>query len=481
MLYSRLSNLLIPDSIQTTASGNAVNYQKIRSTAFVNWPDSRPCLAVNMYLLDQGYQWTGDSAITYASEITELVRYCYTRQKAFSDLKDGDVFALIQCLRTETKHRTGTRKRNDNTVRRILNRCLSFLTWYQENLHFSPILLIGDESSGAAIRVKYRKNDRGNLYLSHRYAPESNPTEPKFPIDLAIIEAINSSIEFLSFRENYHEAVIRKFKGNLLLFDQCIYYLYARRKFMVWVLQRTGLRPSEMAGLSVRENTDAIRKNVLIIPTMKRRKFLPPPRYFPITEKDSRVMMRYLAARDAWIETCKIYYPNFEVSDAMFLSVAPANYGSPIYKAALDKDFRALCKHAGHKDSEACFSMFRHRFITWEVFAHLKAWEVEKGRSPTEQDYVSILEKVRMKTGHADPMSLWHYIDLAQDLAGVWINVERAVARLHAADHLTLDLGELRRSLKSSCTQYMANEQIIDMVLERLGEIVGDAISAGIS
>lgn len=95
---------------------------------------------------------------------------------------------------------------------------------------------------------------------------------------------------------------------------------------------------------------------------------------------------------------------------------------APVDKAGLAKDFRKLCNLAGYRDQQACFSMFRHRFIT--VLAHLKQWEAEKGRIVGDQDYRSILERVRVKTGHASVDSLWHYIDLAQKMGGVWGNVD---------------------------------------------------------
>lgn len=479
-LYVRQSDLRIPDSVQETVSGNIINYQTIKVGAFVNWPDSRPCVAVNMYLLANAHEWTGETPVTYASELSELVRYCHGKLKSFSDLTDGDIFALVEHLTSEINPRTGMRKRNNNTACEILHRSLCFLMWYQENLHRGLIPLIGEEKSGPAILVSQKKNDRGNLYWTHRYAPEPNSTDPKLPIDLSIIEAIDTSIEHLSIRENHYEPAMRPFKRNPEFFDSLLSYHYARRRFMIWIMQRTGLRPAEMVGLSLIDNKDVLRKNVLVIPTMKRRKLLPPPRTFAITPKDSRVVMRYFAARGAWIAACAANDPGFAPSDAMFLGVAPGSCGAPISKGGLDRDFRSLCIHAGHKDSEACFSMFRHRFITWEVLSHIRAWEAEKGRPASEQDYRSILEKVRIKTGHADAMSLWHYIDLAQDLAGVWVNVERASARLHAADHLKVDLEELRHDLRSGNVPHMAAEQIASLVLGRLEGIIGDARAAGL-
>lgn len=479
MLYTKLSDLRIPDSVQETAAGKSVNYQVINVGACVNWPDSKPCIAVNMYLLENASQWTGDTAVTYASELSALVRHCYARRISFDALTDGEIYGFVEHLKAE-EGGSGTFIRNNNTTRRILHRSLSFLMWYQQNLHCGAIPLIGDDTSNAAIRVERRTNERGNFYWTHRYAPESNSTDPKLPIDLSIIEAIDVSIEQLSIRENLSEPATRPYKKRSEFLNCLLSYHYARRRFMIWIVQRTGLRPSEMVGLPLAENRKQRKQPVIIIPTMKRRKLNPPPRVFAITEKDARVVMRYLSARDNWVQTCSANDPTYKSNDAMFLSVAALNYGFPIAKSGLTHDFKVLCAHAGHKNSEACFSMFRHRFITWEVLSHLKAWETEKGRPPSEQDYRSILEKVRIRTGHADAMSLWHYIHLAQEMAGVWVNVDRATARLHAADHLRLDLVEMRHELLTSGARRMAAEQILNIVIDRLQEIITSANASGL-
>lgn len=483
-LYTTLSDLRLPDSVQRFRDNTRINYQRLHATAFVHWPNGKPCLPVNMYLLDNAHKWTGDSATSYASELSEWIRYCAKHGKSFGDLSDHDIFALVDKLRTDVylddPHQ---RVRNDNTVRRIIQRGLDFLGWYQRFLYRRATPLIGERNEAPAIVCERRKNPHNDhYYWYHRYLPTGNSTEPKLPIGISVIEDIEAAIERLGNAEAYPEPATRRFKRDPALFEALLDYLYERRTFMVWMMKRTGLRPEEMIQMPLKENRPAATDKILILPTMKRRKLEPPLRRFPITAKDGRAVFRYLAARERWIKTCRERNPGYSEPEAMFLGTEPGNFGVPIGKTGLEKDFEKLCNLAGYLDQEACFSMFRHRFITYEVIAHLRQWEEQKGKVFTDQDYRSILERVRVKTGHGSIDSLWHYIDLAREMDGIWANIDRAVGRLHATKHLKMDLEHLRRELRhgEGEAKKLAAEQVIELVTQRLEGIIRDVHDAGV-
>jgi hypothetical protein len=119
--------------------------------------------------------------------------------------------------------------------------------------------------------------------------------------------------------------------------------------------------------------------------------------------------------------------------------------------------------------------MFRHRFITYEVTAHLKEFIENAGKSRqmmTDIDYESILKRVSAKTGHGSVQSLWHYIDLAWEELGVWGAIDKAIARLHAADQLFADLLGLQLDIETSSNR-QANKKIgLKQIADRLGEII---------
>lgn len=58
------------------------------------WPDGRPCHEVEMYLLEACYHYSvrsldGGSLRVIASQLSPLIRYCWTRRIQFRDLEDG--------------------------------------------------------------------------------------------------------------------------------------------------------------------------------------------------------------------------------------------------------------------------------------------------------------------------------------------------------------------------------------------------------
>ncbi|GAB3531420.1 site-specific integrase [Photobacterium alginatilyticum] len=491
-LYRKLTEVTLPESIQYFRSGNEATYrieqQYLPVAAFVRWPSGKPCLPVNMYLLYNGYNWTGDSVLTTASKLSELVRYCAhgraTRQPCgFGDLTDNDIGRLIEKLCTDVyMDDPSQRLRNNNTVRAIMQTILSFLVWYQDNLYLKPGRLIGSSGEGAAIGVTRKKNSHNNRYYwHHRYLPQSVSTDPKLPMGTIMIEDIEMVIEDLYEPDAYPEPARRRFGKNESLFDAYRDYITARRDFMLLMMRKTGLRPEEMVQMSLKANRHSIGESqpVLILPTLKRRQLDPPLRRFPITPKIATRVRLYLKAHQKWLQCCEERNPELAESDSLFLSTEPGNLGAAVAKSGLDKDFENLCNRAGYRNHQACFSMFRHRFITDLVLLHLK--ELNKGKTEVNKhDYRMVLEKVREKTGHKSIDTLWHYIDLAYDMEGVWNPVNQAIRRLQATEELKHDLNQLRRQLRNSDGSQLACSQVIDLVTERLSQIIGDAEQAGL-
>lgn len=132
----------------------------------------------------------------------------------------------------------------------------------------------------------------------------------------------------------------------------------------------------------------------------------------------------------------------------------------------------------GHHDVQACFSMFRHRFITLEVIVHLKEFMGAAGKGRhlmTDGDYRSILKRITAKTGHGTPESLWHYIDLAWAELDVWANVDRQLERLRAGDRLYEELLDLRRSLPA---EFSCGTEFLEKTAARLLEILNGGNTA---
>lgn len=240
---------------------------------------------------------------------------------------------------------------------------------------------------------------------------------------------------------------------------------------MIWMMMRTGLRPSELVQMSVKDHENILTTKVLKIPTKKRRKVTAPVRSFPILLDAATVVYRYLLSRTAYCNAIRKAGTEPAPGIAFFLTLE----GEPIKKTSLEKDFERLAAQAGYKDVQACLSMFRHRFITYEVTVHLKEFIDKSGKSRqmmTDIDYESILKRISAKTGHGSVHSLWHYIDLAWEELGVWGVTDKALARLQAFDQLFTDGLRLKHELESSGKRLPKELQPF---LDRLGEILAPA------
>lgn len=468
----------IPYSAMILGDGPHVSSQHIEMFPFTYWPGGAPCDVLNMYLLDVAHETTGASLATFASELSHLVRYCWKSQLAIAELTDDDICALSTQLQEEKSvSRPTERVRNNNTVRGILSRAIQFLLWYQKHIVLATsIPLIGEATISPQIIIKRVRNHRKKsrrapeYYYTHRSMPQSVTREPKRPIALPVIEMIEQSVDSLSDLAAQSDKFLQRYRNRPNLLIAHLEYIRIRRHFMIWLLKRTGLRPSEMVEISISEHLGILHSKRILIPIKKRRRMDAPMRSFPITLKDATVFQRYLTARAKYCEALKSSGQLTPTTDALFLGLD----GTSIKKTSLERDFSRIVAKAGFKDVQVCFSMFRHRFITYEVIVHLKEFMASTGKTAkmmTESDNESILKRVAAKTGHGSVQSLWHYIDLAWEEINVWGNVDIALERLHSADRLYDELLNLKHELDILKTA-PATRRVVREIATKLGKIV---------
>jgi hypothetical protein len=492
-LYHRLQELSVAESVIEFRGGDRTR-SRIDYTAFpvavqVTWPSGKPCLAVNMYLLEKCYSSTGDTVVATAAKLTELIRYCAGgrvdgRPCGFHELNDSDIAQMVRRLCSDTYiDQPSQRLRNNNTVRTIMRSVFDFLDWYQKTLLLNGRKLIGARSEGAAITVKIQQNSHTrHNYLNHRYLPPAVSTDPKLPIDPSMLEAIDAMIDSLEFRANHPEPALRRFSGDEEYINNCLSYHAARRNFMIFMMRTTGLRPEEMARMSVTANDKSVRapQPFLILPTMKRRSLNPPLRNFPISPDQSMRVIIYLRARNRWLSYCASRNSTASQTDKIFLSVGSASPGKPVSKSALQKDFEVLCNRAGFSNQQVCFSMFRHRFITDLVHLHLLAFDGQK-TVMNKQDYRTLLEKVREKTGHKSIDSLWHYIDLVRGMEGVWDPVNELIRLTQDAEQLRYNLREVHKVGRNGTFENMSLSEILDYIDEPINKFLKASKHVGVA
>ena len=476
-LFHVLPSMELPVSAIRHDAGTHVTTQIIPAFPFMYWPSNRPCEPVNMYLLDIAHEVTGDSLKTYAAQLSHLIRYCGIKNVGIETLTDAHLHELSRQLQEERSQRHPLEAaRNKNTVREILSRTIQFLLWYQMTfvLHLRTPL-IGEQSVSPQITIKRVKNDRTRargrrpeFYYTHAAMPTSESREPKRPIARPIIEDIQRAIYRQSVLEERSERFTQRYANDRDLLRAQLEYIRARRSFMVWMMMRTGLRPAELIQMSVKDHNNILTTRALKIPTKKRRKVTAPMRHFPILLDAATVIYRYLLSRTTYCDALKRAGIEPNPGTAFFLTLD----GEPIKKTSLEKDFERLVVLAGYKEVQACLSMFRHRFITYEVTVHLREFIDKSGKSRqmmTDIDYESILKRVADKTGHGSVQSLWHYIDLAWEELGVWASTDKALARLHAFDQLFADGLQLKHELEASGKRLPKELQPF---LDRLAEIL---------
>ncbi|CAE6752833.1 hypothetical protein R69776_03007 [Paraburkholderia nemoris] len=467
----------IPYSVTMLLDGKHISSQHVECFPYMYWPGGGPCAPLNMYFMDIAYLTTGQSLKTIASELSHLVRYCGTKNVPISALQDANIFELSTQLQNEKCCiRISERARNDNTVRAILSRTIRFLLWYQDNFFSAAATpLIGEINLSPQIIIKRLKGQthtghRPEFYYTHRAMPTPESREPKRPIALPIIEAIEQCVDSLSDSDAQPVGFVQRYRNRPELLSAHLEYMRNRRHFMIWLMKRTGLRPSEMVEIDVKKHRDILHSKIILIPTKKRRRERAPLRSFPITLKDATVFQRYLIARTRYCSALECAGQDAASSDALFLSVD----GTAVKKSSLERDFSRLVTAAGFHDVQTCFSMFRHRFITYEVIVHLKEFMTLSGKTSqlmTHTDYESILKRVSVKTGHGSVKSLWHYIDLAWEEINVWGGVDKAIERLHAADRLHDELLNLKRELETM-KRSTATAKLIGTITGKIAQII---------
>jgi len=363
----------------------------------------------------------------YAIWITPYVRYCYEFRVSLVDFTDDDMEKLVRRVSNET---TGREKVKENdAVNLMIDAVIAFLSWVQQE--GNPVdhkNLVGLSASAPNLELKLVSGRFGRDSLKHvaRLA-RSTPINVKVPMPRSIISKIEDQIYLESDPETFLGAHPHKFKSGSEPMLMVQRYLYERRFFCLWLFKRTGLRTEELSLMPLTNNLDVVKTLVMWLPTKKRRSDGLELRPFKLTPQAGLTVQHYLDARENYLDYLKrigravLYIDKMMVTeDGLFLSAS-----------SITRDFSRIIVRSGVNDSRACLSMFRHRFITMEIMAHMK--DLLKTDKPTRgmlNDAVikSIEERVRKKTGHKLGQSIWNYFDTAFDMMKFWGGVEKTLS-----------------------------------------------------
>lgn len=425
----------------------------IPTTFVLTWPDGNPCSLAELFLIYKfrrgaSIREDGGSLRATASKIIQIIQYCWTIKKDFWELDDDNFQDFIQHLASERKQeRPMVRARNNNSVRAIVACCVELLIWIQDHILVNTYLI--GTSSQHRIRLVEKKvmNHRikkMTIEAQYHILPPPDTREPKHAIGR---EQRNALWETVAHMSQTRVACISWAKNEETIRKAAV-YLQKRRELLLDLLESTGARPGELARLKVSENINCYKSGSLILTTLKRRRDI--DRSIKLQpEVAIRLVIFIEKYRQQILDFISCAGFTASPSDRVFIGV----HGNPLSERSLESDFVRISSRAGLANVQSCMSMFRHRFITKQIAIHLRAYLGATGKRRdlfTDADYRSILKKVATITGHANELSLMHYIDLAWSELNYENQIDTAQAIDHTIESTTNKISSLIGSVNSA-------------------------------
>lgn len=372
------------------------------------WPNGRICWQVNAYLLWLRRSGLATSTVnTYGSELSNLVRYLAENESFFEDVTDDTLLSFADWLLARNKA-------SGNHVNRLLHRAISFFIWLQNTIIGSH--LVGAHGEGAQITLVTRvvRRRKGGVTTVLRHAsmvPRSIPRAIR-PASADVVEA---------------------------LLDACAHtaktdFRQSRDRSMIVLLADAGIRREELTWIRCEHIREAARNGGrLRIRTSKRHGH--PEREVPIPNVTARMLVDYLDINRA-IQVRSLRNRTGVSRDAGWAFCT--RMGTKMAPATVTQLFADLRGEAGISE-RATAHMLRHRFITLQVVARLRA--LNRDRAFGVEAMTTVLSKVASLSGHGNLQSLWRYVDWAYEEIQLVNNDEQLKEACQIIDHLIADLG----------------------------------------
>jgi integrase len=407
-LFHLLRDVTVPDSSIDLDGIITHSSTTVPAMFAMHWPDGTPCVLVEMYLMDASETITvrsvdGGSLRVLASSLSHLVRYCWKTNKDFHRLDDNTFSEFVTglCDRNDQN-----RPKNRNTIRRIIDHCISFLDWIQTHV-YKEILIVGPSEQHPRIPLTWRtytdKFHRTRKRLVYAFTATDDPVDRKGCMPRHIRNRLWDAVAELSSIKAAKSPSLRR--G----------YVRARRELMLAIMEAIGCRPAELATLKVSENADCAFTQTIVIQTLKLRR----PEKKRVVKIDFGTALRIESfihqSREELLVAARCAGLDPQPADRVFLSATNA---CPVDAPTLERDFNRLAKYA-KVSQRACMSMFRHRFITNMMKIHIESYLHERPGGTylglSDSDCRTILRRVIPFTGHSQVESIMHYFDIAAD------------------------------------------------------------------
>ncbi|PPD54032.1 MAG: hypothetical protein CTY12_03975 [Methylotenera sp.] len=373
------------------------------SIPMISWPDGSWCLQANVYMLDLYYRGLsrknkGGTLLTYAANISHLLRYIFNNKFDLAKLTDNQFSLFIKTLQAEKRggDQPSVSVRDSNSVIAIGRNCLDFLATvgrlYQDENFVSPNGQIRAEQKEFSLKQDSSRRSQGKLirkFWHHRAFPSPSPKHKRLPISTVNVEKLRQIIQTES---NTH-------------------FQRKRRYVMLKLLEITGGRRSEVAALTCNSVYQASKTNMLEILTAKRSGGREEFRFIPIASHDVAFLIEFIEKnrRSVIRSTC-----GNKNDDGCLLISQTSGLG--LRANTITQEIATLSQAAGITE-KSCPHMFRHRFITKLFVALIEQHKFENVDSFRRAllDTERIKQIVQQWTGHSNLESLDIYIHLAFD------------------------------------------------------------------
>jgi hypothetical protein len=447
---------------ETGAYSKASN-REVPAMVLMSWPNGYPCVEMELYLLqlgENGYRLdvNGGSVRQEAVKLSHIVRYCYREKINLWELWSTDFSKFLHTLLKE-RAGNGENKREPNQVIEISDSCIRFFTWLQEAIFPGKALVdVHGKAHQICLKEKKRKDATGRVHASRHFAHNPAPSAPRLkePMPKQSMDALFTAVTVKNETLRTNKKFSSRFNSPELL-ELYLSFRSATWETALTVCMAIGCRPAELTTMSLTVNLSSmVPAKELVLDTKKREPNA--RRRVPVNMGVIVKIAAYIKVRTRFLEQLRRLGKNPNPEDALFLN----SEGNPLTKETLTRGFDRLCDDADIA-TRTCLSMFRHRAITTLIAIHLKEFcsprlEVAM-HALNDSDYMTILTKVAIYTGHKRPESLKAYIHLAWDELGAFDTVQAAV-RIHTmlltiVNDLTPDLNKLEAAPPKEQKSYL--------------------------
>lgn len=441
-------NFKFPFYVDRKHSVKTISAQNI---PMLKWPDGHWCLEANLYMLELYHRGLsrknrGGTLLAYAANISHLIRFCRNNLIDFKSLSDNEFTFFIKTLQGERRAKSSEMARDANSVIAIGRNCLDFLIsvgrFHCQEGFIGPTCRIRASQKEIEIQTETRgkKGKITRKFWHHHSFPTADVKKRRLPISSTNVDKLRNAV----------------LGASTSIFQR------KRRYVMIKLLEITGGRRSEVAGLTVDSVKTAAKMSepMLKLMTAKRPGGKDEFRYIPIARHDVEFLLEFIEKNRRHIVRKSVGLD----SDDGYVLISETT-GKNLKPNTITQEVHILAKAAGIVE-QVCPHLFRHRFIAKLFVALIEQHSIENvddfRRSLLDSE--SMKQKIQQWTGHSNVKSLDIYINLAFDEISNFKKTYNLVNAGRVLDSFRGTLAQFKEELKGGISIYDAHLQLSKII-----------------